>query len=400
MRVLQVVFLCVILFLGMMPAVKAEIIGLGDLPGGIFDSRANSVSADGAVVVGRGLLADRSEPFRWTRSEGMVSLGHVPGHLGHEATGVSDDGSVVVGRIDRVESGTVVSEAFRWTSGEGIVPLGASAPGGQAAIRASGVSADGSVIVGAATGSSEIGTSEIEAFRWTSTEGMVGLGNLPGERFSSRATGVSADGSVVVGTSVGNNETEAFRWTENAGMVGLGDLEGGGYYSSAHDVSDDGLVVVGLSVGDGWNQAFRWSQEEGMVGLGDLPGGGLFSEAFGVSADGSVVVGSALGAQGIEAFRWSSDSGMHSLADLLIGQGDDLSDWSLLCAANSVSANGNTIAGYGERLDGSVEAFIATLGQPTAIPEPCSLNFLCLAGLIATFVFPRSRQKTWSRATK
>ena len=40
-----------------------------------------------------------------------------------------------------------------------------------------------------------------EAFRWTSSGGMVGLGDLPGGGFSSDAFGVSYDGSVVVGQS-------------------------------------------------------------------------------------------------------------------------------------------------------------------------------------------------------
>ncbi len=56
-----------------------------------------------------------------------------------------------------------------------------------------------------------------------------GLGDLPGGRFSSYASGVSADGSVVVGSSESTAmfTVEAFRWTQSTGMVGLGDLPGG-----------------------------------------------------------------------------------------------------------------------------------------------------------------------------
>ncbi|MGV2388389.1 MAG UNVERIFIED_CONTAM: hypothetical protein LVR29_08855 [Microcystis novacekii LVE1205-3] len=42
--------------------------------------------------------------------------------------------------------------------------------------------------------------------------------------FSSAATGVSADGSVVVGSSSSDTGTQAFRWTQETGMVGLGFL--------------------------------------------------------------------------------------------------------------------------------------------------------------------------------
>src|ERR1035438_3972349 len=119
---------------------------------------------------------------------------------------------------------------------------------------------------------------------------------LPGDNFNYNTTGVSGDGSVVVGTSgedtsYGNNFYYAFRWTAGSGMVSVGGLPG--YNDSlAAGVSADGSVIVGrsdpdyLSVG----QAFRWTAGSGMVGLGYLPGG-TYSLAAGVSADGSVIVG-------------------------------------------------------------------------------------------------------------
>lgn len=39
-------------------------VGLGDLPGGRFDSFAIGVSADGSVIVGGGNIADGTEAFR------------------------------------------------------------------------------------------------------------------------------------------------------------------------------------------------------------------------------------------------------------------------------------------------------------------------------------------------
>jgi len=55
------------------------------------------------------------------------------------------------------------------------------------------------------------------------TASFTPLGDLPGGEFYSRAFGVSADGTVVVGTSRGpdpgipfKTSTEAFRWTESS----------------------------------------------------------------------------------------------------------------------------------------------------------------------------------------
>ena len=74
---------------------------------------------------------------------------------------------------------------------------------------------------------------------------FMGLGDLLGGEFSSRAFDISADGSVVVGRSVSAFGQEAYIWTSTGGMVGLGDLPGGDFRSSARGVSADGSVVVG-----------------------------------------------------------------------------------------------------------------------------------------------------------
>jgi probable HAF family extracellular repeat protein len=212
-------------------------------------------------------------------------------------------------------------------------------PGGDPATtfsRAFGVSADGSVVVGISFGG---------AFRWTQATGMVGLGG-------GVAYGVSADGSVVVGQS-GGGGFQAFRWTQGTGMVGLGDFAGGPFSSEALAVSADGSVVVGY----GWNangpEAFRWTQATGMVGLGDLPGGLFSSLAFEVSADGSVVVGGGISTNGSEAFRWTQATGMVGLGDLAGG--------TFSSEALAVSADGSVVVGFGNSANGG-EAFRWTQG--------------------------------------
>jgi uncharacterized membrane protein len=88
---------------------------------------------------------------------------------------------------------------------------------------------------------------EGQAFRWTSGDGMVGLGFLPGGH-DSYPTAVSGDGSTVVGeTSAG-----AFTWDATHGMrdlnqvlTGLGLDLTGWTLRDANGISADGQTIVG-----------------------------------------------------------------------------------------------------------------------------------------------------------
>jgi probable HAF family extracellular repeat protein len=357
----------------------ASLTPLGDLPGGDFFNIAEAVSADGSTVVGFSSSTFNNEAFRWTASSGMVGLGGLmyDGSGESGAAGVSDDGSIVV--VGGVLAGGL-GESFRWTAASGMVSLGYF-PGDQRNTSgAGGVNADGSVVVGGGVSFSG-GAAHTEAFRWTAASGMVGLGDLPGGIFSSYATDVSADGSAIVGySSSGNGFSEAFRWTAASGIVGLGDLPGGGFFSEAKGISADGSIVVGQSripvFGNSDLEAFRWTASAGMVGLGDLPGGDFYSDALDVSADGSTIVGEGNSDSGRQAVRWTSAGGIESLWDVLLAHGIDpaADGWTHLIRATGVSANGNTIVGFGAR-NGNTESFIAV------VPEPTGLRLIGLAVL-------------------
>src|SRR6185503_11970853 len=101
---------------------------------------------------------------------------------------------------------------------------------------ATGVSADGSVIVG---------ESQWEAFRWTAS-GMTGLGFLPGESYS-RAEGVSGDGSVVFGTASVGEGYVPFLWTTGSGMQELGTVLAANGLNPAADGWTALYAVTGIS---------------------------------------------------------------------------------------------------------------------------------------------------------
>jgi probable HAF family extracellular repeat protein len=241
------------------------------------NSNALALSADGSVVVGTfddGLFSFNA--FRWTQETGMVSLGANT----RNATGVSADGSVVVGSVEvDVSDPKEQREAFLWTQTNGIVPLGSC--GNEAcSSAATAVSADGSVVIGFNYNAGIVS----QGFRWTQATGIEGFNAVP--------NAVSADGSVIVGTG----QNGAFRWTQSSGIVWLEDHKNSD--SAATGVSADGSIIIGKQIFSSGSESFLWSQETGMVSLKEtLIGKGLdvsgwtLNEATGISADGFTIVG-------------------------------------------------------------------------------------------------------------
>jgi probable HAF family extracellular repeat protein len=185
---------------------KKLLVGLDDQG----ESVAKGVSGDGAVVVGWGITAGQTRPFRWTLN-GMKNLGTLNGGGKAWANAVSANGSVVVGAAYNKNG---QKRAFRWANGAmtdlGLI-AGMNASG---ASEATAVSADGSVIVGFVT----YGENQ-EAFVYEPKSGMQFLadvlGDLDGLDMNGwtlyRADGLSADGNTFTGTSY-NPEGNVEAW--------------------------------------------------------------------------------------------------------------------------------------------------------------------------------------------
>ncbi|MCW2922586.1 MAG: hypothetical protein JWL76_2460, partial [Thermoleophilia bacterium] len=302
-------------------ALVAQTASITPLPppaGSTNGTSGQAVSADGSVVVGY-VQGNDHRAFRWTATDGSVDLGTLGG-VSATASGVSADGLIVVGRSQTnlvAPDGQIPGHAFRWTAGTGMVDLGTL---GGTHSSANAISANGGVIVGDAQTSTST-----RAFRWTSA-GMVNLGTIGNKGGFSAAYGVNGDGSVVVGESENGTRPHAFRWTQSGGMVDLGVLVTSSLDSSrANAVSGDGLVVAGQSsIGNtSQSHAFRWTAATGMVDLGTIAGRN--SQAYvanAVNATGSIIVGTSFAAFGSGdttslAFRWTEATGLRDFNVLM-----------------------------------------------------------------------------------
>lgn len=235
-----------------------------------------------------------------------------------------------------------------------------------------GISADGTVIVGSSDTTGDVAT---HAFIYSGVT-MTDLGTLGGS--SSVANAISGNGSVIVGSSliVGDAEKHAFSYS-GAVMTDLGTL--GGTFSSANAVSADGSVIVGVSrTGGAVSHAFSYSGAV-MTDLGTL--GGNNSYALAISTDGSVIVGQSylVGDVAFHAFSYAAAT----MTDLgTLGGTNSL--------ATAVSSDGSVIVGQSNitgdlethafSYAGAVMTDLGTLGGKTSVATGVSADGSVIVG--------------------
>jgi probable HAF family extracellular repeat protein len=190
---------------------------LGDLPGGMDDSRGAAIN-DAGDVAGTSWSAAGFRPFLWTSSTGIQELAVLPGATETHAQGINNARGVVgfslVGSLRR---------AFLWTSSGGVQDLG-DLPGGILESEARAINNAGQVVgySSAAAGA--------RAFVWTSAGGMQDLGDLPGGFDFSEAQAINDAGQVVGSSRIGTppvlTTASGFYWTSAGGMQDVGDPPG------------------------------------------------------------------------------------------------------------------------------------------------------------------------------
>lgn len=245
-----------------------------------------SVSADGRTVAFTILSDDgqSSTAGRWTAETGWQPLRPLPADAGlidgEDSTvfGLSRDGQVPVGLYWRPGQAGGTAHAMAWTAAGGMVDLGSSG----FSSRADAANADGSVIVG---WDEHPQFGNRRAAVWVNGVKTV----LEDSDWPSEASAVSADGRTIVGQGpdLDTFQVVAMMWRrEGSGWVRqkLGviasprALAGGTAYATG--VSDDGSIVVGINRPDqmspssygfvwtptgGFQKATTWLQERGVV---------------------------------------------------------------------------------------------------------------------------------------
>jgi hypothetical protein len=334
--------------------------GLGHLSDTFASSIATTVSGDGSTIYGE----SGASVFRWTRSGGMQVL--ESGSLVRPST-ASFDGSVVVGTPILV--GVTPFPAVRWD----VTVTGAvnqsvlSLPEGFYRAEVSGISSSGQVTVG--TVWDDAGP---QAYRWL--PGIDAPVPVPGR---SVATGTSGDGTMIVGYAYDTDAiNRGFLWTEAEGTQWIvsPDANTETFLSS---VSADGATVIGGHQPLGENSEgkfapFRWTESRGTQSLGALPAGDWVGALpISISGDGSVIIGVLVrpddgGSSGdwMVPMIWDEGHGMRTLKSALEAEyGLDLGGW-VLGRAMDISADGNTIVGYGIDPQGNDQAWVVTLPEP------------------------------------
>ena len=351
MKTNRFALLAILTFLGAASA-SAEI---SFLPTGVIDMIPTSMSDDATIVVGTGFLGTPN--LYYTEAAGASVIGD---GCSNGLPSISGDGTTVLGCHVDVNGN---ENAAKWLGGTSWQDLGSEAgavPCGTSLSGAYGVNQDGALGVGLLWRAQ---VCRANAGYWDLINGgpatvLPALFDGP----ATRANAVNADGSVIVGwQDQPTGERTAAKWVNGVEELIL--TPSGQFNGEAHAVSADGRTIVG----DGYNfghKAWVWREGEGVSRLGPGKQGTRkigTCVALDVSDDGHTVVGFIHGGRFKErAFLWRDQKG-NRLDTFLTNQGAVIPDGWTLFVASIISADGNTIYGWGTNPEGLIEMFKVVL---------------------------------------
>jgi len=276
------------------------------LPAGFESGGAfiNAISGDGQSAVAIGLNPGGFQGIRWDSSGTPHTLPTNPGTFS-SFNAINFDGTVAAGFTN--QDFFAGSDAVIWTQANGLQNLGVMPGANETSFT--GVSNDGSRLVGFAR------AFDVMPITWDETNGFQTLGTVPGGTGAGIAVDISADGSVVVGT-LHVNGTDVPAYWNAMGEASTLPLLPGYQVGESLAASNNGVIVGNWRIdafSDELNSlAFIWDADNGIRVLQDvltmdygidLMGWQLNSVAD-ITPDGLTMVGVGLNPQGqLEAFR-------------------------------------------------------------------------------------------------
>jgi hypothetical protein len=325
--------------------------GTSFTPTGVIDMIPTSMSDDASIVVGTGIFGVPNLYYTEAHGASIIGEGCFSG-----LPAISGDGRTVLA-CERGAQG--FWNAAKWLGGRNWLDLGTVAGGVPCDFFLSGaygVNRDGSLGVGllylATLCKANAGT-------WDLVNGgpPTLLPALFGETTYTRANAVNADGSVIVGWQDQlTGERTAAKWVNGVEELIL--TQDGDFNGEALAVNANGGAIVGTNYGYGGHQAWIWRDGEGVSPIGRNAGDWV---AVDVTDDGRVVVGFVRRRSTSDAFIWGKGSGAASLITYITNRGAVVPAGWTLNVASLISADGNTIYGWGINPDGLIEMYKVVL---------------------------------------
>lgn len=386
-RVTRNAIVCLVGAAGLAHAQTAQLITVGETPGGFDFSQVWGVTRDGSTVIGitNGEHDSVVGDYIFRATVGQPAQ-IIPELSSRDVRGVSGDAGLLCGMayMERPDNpGEFDLVAWYWTQGTGPVEIFSPIINwGSVANRAS---RDGNAFVGMTNFFIDFGGGGSEfsdAYVWTESGGMQLLPHFF-DLFRSEAFGVSADASIVVGYEADFSDFRyPVKWdmTQGGAVTQLAVPPGEQGSSIPLVVSDNGAWASGFSLMD--NQGFtfredlvRWDVATGAVTLlAQTPPGFFGAVPSAISEDGSMIVGTWNATMFFDnpegrAFVWKQGEGARALKDILEDDyGLDLTGWRLL-SARGMSDDGKTIVGHALDPDGTMTGYVAILDVSTCIAD-------------------------------
>lgn len=295
--------------------------------------------------------------FVWSEEAGgdIFAEGAPNGVSGNE--NISVDGKLISASVVNPDKGIEEAAILNTETEEWIYLGGLGQSSGGSESSAWGMSSNGEYIAGMAW----VSAAEVHAVVWNNSNEIIDLGALK-TGFNSRASDVSADGTVVAGWSDSENGLRLGAYWKDEELNFLYDDEGNAL-GEASGITADGQSIIGYtSSGEG----YIWHAENGTLKFTN-ENSNFITIVSSISDDGKVAIGYSFDPMDSmlmgEGFIWTEDGGKIELNEYVESLGYD-SHGIVFSVPTAVSPDGQYIGGIGVNFEEmETKGFVIKLPQ-------------------------------------